>query len=227
MLPVGQEQTPELQLPPVAQGFAKAPQLATSVLTSVHELAPPSTPAHSVFPVGQVQLPAAQVDPLAQAFPHVPQLATSTLRLAQTAPPPVAALHTVSPDGQLQVSELQVPPVGQAFPQAPQFCASEASVTQSPAQLVCVAGQVVVAVVLLQEAARMRGSRTNAVVRRMGNSLEGSADEPKVQLARISSKWSTSAPGAALPTWPGVPSAMGPLVGPLVTDNFDPRGETG
>jgi hypothetical protein len=105
--PVGQgdEQTPLLQVVPVAHRLPHPPQLLLSdvVLTQV--------PLQLVCPVGQVQTPFEQLLPTPeQIVPHVPQLDVSLRRFVHR------PLQTLSPLGQVYwhapLTHAALPPVG-------------------------------------------------------------------------------------------------------------------
>jgi hypothetical protein len=98
-----------LTQPAVPQPAPHRPQLAGSVLRSVH------VPEQLVVPGGQMQLPLMHVAPAAQTFRQAPQFAGSPARLRQTL---------------LQ----QVAPGAHAIPQAPQCCGSDATALHDPLQ---------------------------------------------------------------------------------------------
>jgi hypothetical protein len=111
-----------VQVAAPAQALPHAPQLATSVCSSMQR------PAHATVPAGHAQLPPTHVAPPVQLTPQPPQFAG--LRVTSTQPfvhDIVSAGHVVS-----HMPELQTWPTAHAVPHAPQCFASLAVATQTP-----------------------------------------------------------------------------------------------
>jgi hypothetical protein len=126
--PVGQWQLLALQVALLAHVFAHAPQLAGSVVVSMHVLLHTSP-----LPGGHAQLPPLQTSLVSgQAFPQKPQLAGSFWMSAQNVEQSFAfgAKHPQIPPLQLS------PGLAQAWPQVPQFAGSVCALVQSAPQSV-------------------------------------------------------------------------------------------